>query len=105
MVLDDQARLHELGDVLTHGVVVEADASGELGDVDGVGRFRDVPEDAVAGRVTEGPSLLLQRRHASSPVPVDRQWPTPPSGCSTSPAWNTPTAPFDALANLWVTNG
>ena len=52
-------RVHELGQVLTDGVVVEAEVGGQLGDTDGPTGVHQVLEDLVTGPVTEGTGLNL----------------------------------------------
>src|SRR5215212_6021724 len=63
--LCDQSSVHELGQVLTDGVVVELEVRGELGDTNRTIRVGDVLVDGVAGRIAECPGLLLQCLHRS----------------------------------------
>ncbi len=53
----------EFGEVLADGVVVQLEVLGELHHVDRASGIDEVTEDAMAGRVAERPSLLLQGRH------------------------------------------
>ena len=57
--VDDQARVLEHGQVLAHGVVVEGDERGELGDTHLSSGIRDVTEDPMARRIAEGAGLAL----------------------------------------------
>jgi len=52
-------RVLEHGQVLAHGVVVEGDERGELGDTHLSSGVRDVTEDPMARRIAEGAGLAL----------------------------------------------
>ena len=63
LLLDDQSGVHELGEMLTDGVVVESEVLGHLRNIHRPVGVGDVAEHAVARRVPQGSGLLLQRRH------------------------------------------
>lgn len=48
--------------------------------------------------------LIGQHLQSAAVVGPARQWPDA-AGSSTSPAWNSPSAPLPTLENLWVTIG
>jgi hypothetical protein len=73
-LLDEQAGVAELGQVLADAVVVELHVGRDLRHAHRIARLRHVPEDAVAGGIAERTSLALQQAvgigvsHPSTPL-------------------------------------
>jgi hypothetical protein len=70
-LVEDEAGILEHGQVLAHGVVVEADKRGQLGNTDRAPSVRDVTEDSMARRISEGAGFPLKAaKHGTVHTPV-----------------------------------